>query len=148
MDSARYKKLFILIGIFIVILIILFIVLLMGRQGGQGPATTPTPSPFLTPGGPTATSIPTPTFIPITFTGQADDELPEEDERAINTAFDLRQRLPLEEDGFSIDYDYYNSNFVVYIEPPYIENKTKFDGWMQENGYDTITEPFIFESVE
>src|SRR3989344_4439395 len=104
------NKFFLLAVIFVILLIIVFLLLISTKK------TTVKPSPSLvTP----TTQKPTPTLLPIEFTGEKREELPDDEVSQINSAFDLRNQLPITTNEFKLEYDYKLSKFIVIINKPY-----------------------------
>lgn len=80
----------------------------------------------------------TPTPLPAVFTGEKPAILPSQTVKEINSAFELRKKLPIKESAFSLTYDYEKALFVVVLTRPYAENKNIFNQWLIDNGYSAI----------
>lgn len=78
-------------------------------------------------------------------TGALPNDFPPETGIPIDEAFELRSRIPMVENDFSIDFDYKNFKFVIKLKPPYDISLTHFKVWMDDNGYSKITkDKFIY----
>lgn len=141
--STFKKRLLILIGIFIILLFIFIFSSMINKSSNIPPETTP-----LSPTTGTIPVIPTISDIPVTFTGQKDDELPKEKAEEINKSFELRQKVPLETESFLLDYNYANGTFILSIKPPFDTNSEVFNSWMKDNGYEVIpVDQFVVKSI-
>jgi len=60
---------------------------------------------------------------------------------------DLRDKCPIENSAFKIDFDYKTNKFVVTLKEPKIDNRKEYDKWMEEAGYNKI-EAVNFESIQ
>ncbi|MFN4212785.1 MAG: C39 family peptidase [Microgenomates group bacterium] len=88
---------------------------------------------------------PTPTLtIPVQSTGVKEEEIPKDVVDDANQSFNLRNRLPLENEYFQINYDYKKDNFVVFLK-----NNTSevfFFQWLEKNYPGIKRERFKFSS--
>lgn len=116
----------------------------MIKRSTTSPSITPTPvisptkaqAPTATPIPPTSTPIPS--VMPVDFTGASEDEPGEDVPDYINIKFKLQQEMPIETDSYIFDYDYAAGNFIVTIKEQKDTNRTLFDNWLAENGYNVI----------
>lgn len=85
------------------------------------------------------------TLVPIRESGALDSELPKEFiEEAYQKDY-LRDKVPIETKGFIVDYSWEELSFIVYLKPPYEENKKKFFKWLKDNYPKISTDSFIFK---
>jgi hypothetical protein len=60
----------------------------------------------------------------------------------------LVKRLPLTEQGFSLEYNMELYQIVVTLRPPYEQSKNNFDTWLKSSGYEHIVpEAFRFNQT-
>ena len=71
-------------------------------------------------------------------TGAEQVEFSESEILIMETRASLRDRLPIFEDGFSIDYDYKINRFIVWIDWRKISDLEIFYRWVDNNGYELI----------
>lgn len=86
---------------------------------------------------------PTPTPEPMPFTG-TDDAANEQylsEHPELVTEAQLHAKLPLEYDGFTLDYSYPEDKFTVKLAPPLAQSKQKFENWKKDSG---LTDPNRF----
>lgn len=69
--------------------------------------------------------------IPAQFTGVKEEKIPKEISDDANQSFDLRNKLPLENEYFMINYDYKNDNFVVFLKNN--SSPDIFFQWLEKN---------------
>lgn len=67
------------------------------------------------------------------FSGVSNPPMTQEEKNKNDQAFNLRERLPFENESFSIDFDYGEYIFVVNIKEPKEENQEKFFQWLKDN---------------
>lgn len=136
------KILFLAFIILIIFLSILQQLFFGGSINKENDIVVPTPSMSLLP-----------TFIVPTlenpdappFTGEKDVPVPTQFEY-VNSAYDLRSKLPVSENGFSLEYNYQTYKFVVTIQPPFESNKLLFNEWLNVNGYGSIPQSeFVYQ---
>lgn len=142
--SRFYFQKYIYAGIFlfaVFFLSLLFLFMTRERKEERREEVVPT-RVLLTP-----TKYPILTDVIPTFTGAKEgDFMPEEEKTMINSAFDLRQILPIRQDGFYLDFDYGEDKFKVTIDKPYDVSYQNFRNWLSEKGFTAIDEDkFIVE---
>ncbi|OGG27419.1 hypothetical protein A2960_06500 [Candidatus Gottesmanbacteria bacterium RIFCSPLOWO2_01_FULL_39_12b] len=64
---------------------------------------------------------------------------------SLMTEAKLQGSVPLEFDGFILDYSYADDKFLVNLQPPYDESRTKFANWMKDNGLPSIDRFILIE---
>jgi hypothetical protein len=133
MDLDRNKKILLLIclSLFLTILIILAFSSRNSEHRRKLIEKTVIPTSFILKATP-------PIKLRPTFTGVKKEFFSQEEEQKYNQIFDLKKRLPITLDGFTIKYDYYEDVFVVVLQEPFLENINKFEQWLIENGFNTI----------
>lgn len=47
---------------------------------------------------------------------------------------DLKAVVPIQKEGFTVDYSYGTARFTVNIQAPHAENRVKFEKWAKEKG--------------
>jgi hypothetical protein len=87
----------------------------------------------------TATPHPTITPTPI-FTGVKEWKPSEDQQKQIEQAFTLRSKLPLQEEFFSLTFDYNKNMFVVTFTSTDPQNSEKFTTWRIQQGFGDIPE--------
>jgi hypothetical protein len=127
------RKLFLLIFTFVVIIFILWCILYFGTLGQKNSGLLPTQvTPTIVPG-----SIPSPTaYEEMQFTG-VDDEGNKEyftQHPELKTEAQLQSNLPLEYEGFTLDYSYEDDKFTVMLKSPIPQSRILFDRWMNKMG--------------
>lgn len=60
---------------------------------------------------------------------------------------DLRDKCPIENSAFKIDFNYKNNKFVVTLKEPKEENKKLYEKWVEQAGYNQI-DLINFESIQ
>lgn len=147
------RKLVILIGLFTIILIVMSVSLFLINMTPDSTSPTPTPSRP----SPIVSKVPEKTpvggqqpTLPVGFTGvsTSGNDLPAEQQKQVNQAFDLRQKLPVNQIDFIIEYDYSEDIFIVSLKQPTVESRQKFDIWLSTNNFESIpTSRFQFKSM-
>jgi hypothetical protein len=67
------------------------------------------------------------------------------DHPEIDAESQIKPKLPLDFNGFSVDFDYENNQFVVILYPPYEKTMEKFSSWMDNAGLTDISRFKIIE---
>lgn len=128
------KSIVIFILILIVVVMVVFIQFLYMTYSTK-PASTGNQTAAL----PTITSTVTPTSAPpehVEFSG-ADTEAFQkytEDHPEMFTEAQLKEKVPLEYDGFSLDFSYDQDKFIVTINSPENGDIKKFNDWFEKMG--------------
>ena len=99
------------------------------------PAIQPTSSFIISPQPPLLTPIVN--QVPL-FTGAKEVTLTPDEETVVKQEFQLRNRMPVETNGFTIIHDYQLFKFIVTIQEPYDQNKQIFKQWLRDNGFGNI----------
>ncbi len=133
-------KLYIILLIILAILFILILVLPYGKKKQPAPTAT-IPTPTLVRLNPTKAPIPLPK--PTSTGGQ--EVIPQSIESYAIQKQNLRKKTPVNENGFTITYDYANDQFTVLLQKPIAANRELFNTWLQQN-YPLIPQnKFIFK---
>src|SRR3989344_36245 len=140
----RHKKIILIaIGVLGVISFVLTIIWYQLTTDHQEPIPVPTPTSGIMP-----TPIAFPTYVPpdeAVFTGDSGEDIPEDIVEQTKAAYVLRQKLPVIHDSFTLEYNYADAVFVVYLNEPVEQNRAIFNSWLLNNGYDKIPdEKFTF----
>lgn len=141
MENPLQKKLFIVVFgilIFILFFLILIINLLSNKKNEQLQKNIGSTLPSV-PFSPTKSfnqksqnQKPTLTpSIPPQFTGVKEEEIPKDVVEDANQSFELRGKLPLENEYFQLDYDYKQDTFVVFLKNN--TPQTFFFDWLEKN---------------
>ena len=69
----------------------------------------------------------------IRFTGVKEEPVPKEETEKLDQQNKLINQLPVDNDFFSLNFDYKEALFIVTIKEPKEENQKKFEGWLKEN---------------
>lgn len=111
------------------------------------PSVIPQPSGSLSPPFPSVQFTPVPTnYIP-PFTGYRAITLPPGQEKEVEEESNLRGKLPVSTDNFSISYDYKKYKFIVILKAPFDQNKVIFKQWLNSNGFGDIPESeFVYQT--
>lgn len=143
--TLKKFKIYIIAGVFL--FIVLLVLILIVSTGGNNirnekekvvPTLLPRPSIV-------ESVIGKPTVIEPSFTGAKDEGLKTDEQAWINQSFELKRKLPVKTDSFSLDYDYKRTQFVVTVNPPVSENRVIFDQWLKDQGFAGIPkERFLF----
>lgn len=121
-------------GAFILILLIVLIIP-MGKKNTGEQSIIPTPTAF-----PTAkisiispTNGPTPTLIPLRFTGaDLSQDLPSDVKLLSEQKTELRRKTPLDLSFGVISFDYENDKFNLILKDPKDQSKTTFNTWLKQ----------------
>jgi len=132
--------------VFLILLALIAIVLVVisfinNRQPSpEEPTITPRVTPILTP------QIPDePNAIIPGFTGAREEEFTQEKKTEIGQRITLRESLPIEEELFSLSFDYGEDRFNVTLTGPQASARAQFIQWISDNNYENIPrEEFIF----
>ncbi len=123
-------KIYIILAAVLLIIVIL-VIALSSRKTGTSYTTTPklpSPTPVnLIPSGPKM-----PATIAPTFTG-ANEEVPEPILNLAKQKQALRKLSPLNQNGFTVSYDFSTDEFTVTLSDPKDRNKTAFQTWLKQN---------------
>lgn len=129
----KIKKKHIVMGAIVVTMFVIGLIWgLRGRGREEKPGVTPT-----VPAAPTSAIFP---GVTRPFTGEKELMLPREEAEAINAAFELRERLPVETEEFRLDYDYKEAKFVVELKDPQGRGRDFFRRWLEREGFGDIVE--------
>jgi len=94
------------------------------------------PTSFQVPISPTSTSPtngPTPTLIPLHFTGgDLTQDLPTDVKLFSQQKTDLRRKAPLTLPFGTISFDYTNDKFILTLVEPKNQSQTSFNTWLQQ----------------
>lgn len=77
------------------------------------------------------------------MTGGLDSELTEEEKNYSDQKMSLLEKLPLETERFSIDFNYAEDRFIVSYKDPKLESKNIFLLWLSKNYPSLKIEEFI-----
>lgn len=103
------------------------------------PTQAPSPTTFIvTKPSPTLPEA-SPTLIAPTFTGVKEEELPQNELDLSQQKQELKNKLPIKEAGFTIEFDYAEDKFTVSLIEPKEKSKQDFLGWLKAN-YPAIPE--------
>ena len=152
------KKIIIIFFIVIVLLILSGVFIFMAIRNSSpsqlGPTSTPTPRRGVTLFPPN--SQPTTFISPIDEsppivnstpgTGANDEHVSIDEQIAADQSTELRNLLPIENQAFSLDYDYKDYMFIVTLKGETTQSQQLFYAWIQENNYFAIPQSkFIFK---
>ena len=156
MENNKNPYLILIPVLFLFFLILVILTLALQNRKKTGGQIAPSPAPTLsfpttlprvktrlTPP-PTLTPTITPTPIPPTSTG-AKGEIPQQTVDFSQQKLSLMQKLPLETEDFSIDFDYDNDKFIVKLNPPKEDSQKKFNDWLKNNYPSIPQSQFIFQ---
>lgn len=124
------------IVVFIIVFILLLIMLIVSLNKKGGGEVSPTPVPTPTTLIPQISSTPEeePTLIPIQDkTGVKEEIFPSITQSLIDQKQALRQKTPLIDKDFRIDFDYGEDKFVVTLNNPKDNTRSIFETWLQKN---------------
>jgi len=79
------------------------------------------------------------------FTGVKEEPIPKEETEKLDQENKLINQLPIENDFFSLDFDYKEAFFIVKIKSPKEENKKRFQSWLNQNYPLIPKDQFIFQ---
>lgn len=82
---------------------------------------------------------------PHLFTGAIEPTMTDKEKEEIDKGYELRQRLPLKTPSFTLDFDYDEFFFVVYLNEPKEKNKDDFNRWLKENYPMLDINQFVFK---
>ena len=129
-------------------LVILFFLLLTKKPNleNKNPMIKNKTSPTITPISIKKHSSPS-IFIPKktvpTFSGVYEEEIPQEKFILSQKINDLQTKLPLTTQFFEIKFDYNQNKFIVFLKPPFEENREKFFQWLIDNNYGEIPKDYF-----
>lgn len=107
----------------------------------RGATPTPTKTPTATP-----TVVPRVSEAPPDFTGAGDDSLSTEEEKVAKQSYDLRTKLPIATDTFTISFDYVAFQFIAVAKGNQQTAKQQLAIWLQSNKYTALTvDMFLFK---
>lgn len=75
-------------------------------------------------------------------TGAQQISLSQEEYNRVYLIKDLRNKVPIEREYFSIDFDYKISKFIVRLKEEK-KGKAAFQKWLEETGYKVISEEYF-----
>lgn len=79
------------------------------------------------------------------FTGAGDDSLSAEEAAVAKQSYDLRTRLPITTDTFTISFDYVSYTFIAAAKGNQETAKQQLAAWLKANGYTVLSvDMFIF----
>ena len=129
------RKILIGIGIFLFILVIIIFAGVLSSSSDQV-KREPIPSPY-----PTNRPIVIPSPKPTTSQTGADEQgeakfLQDHPQYVIEA--NLKVKLPIVENGFTVDYSYREDKFTVDIKSPHSQNYNNFLEWMKAQGLSDV----------
>jgi len=132
MENQRFNPLYVLsaaLGILLLLIATVFFLLKGGSKETQTDGTKKTnPSPTLI--GIAPENQPT---IEATSTGALLGDIPQELVDLTTQKKELRDKVPLKEDKFTIAFDFIADKFVVLLKDPKTETRSIFETWLQNN---------------
>jgi len=124
--------------ILVVIVLITLAIPLIKPNTSPSPTLYISPTPISLP--PKAQNIPSPTLIPLQFTGaDLSQDIPLPVKTVSEQKTTLRRLTPLTLSFGIIDFDYENDNFVLQLAEPKAESLTQFAAWRAQT-YPALTE--------
>lgn len=132
MENQHFNPLYVLsaaLGILLILVVGIFFLLRGGTKETQTDGTKKTnPSPTLIRIAPE--NQPT---IEAASTGALLGDIPQELIDLTTQKKELRDKVPLKEDKFTIAFDFVADKFIVLLKDPIAENKVVFETWLQNN---------------
>ncbi|NMB84177.1 hypothetical protein GYA28_02705 [Candidatus Roizmanbacteria bacterium] len=119
--------------IIVIVLIVLLSILRNHKDTSTSNSITPLPSPTSVNSVSQAASVTTTEVMPTGFTGVKEETIAPELLNETKQELNLKNKLPLENDGFTINFDYSQDKFIVNIASPKADNQTKFEQWLKAN---------------
>lgn len=141
------SKLLIIPIFFLLVLIFIFFLLTYGKKTPQQDKPLPfSPSPTIDKLIQQKTITSFPTLIPLSFTGAAvDPQIPTEELDISTQKYNLRKKMPLKQQNFSIFFDYSLDKFNVILQEPKDITQASFSAWLQNNYASIPIDRFIVQ---
>ncbi len=149
MNNIQKPHKAIYLGLLIILFVLIAMVLLIPFPKFKKTSISPTPNPINIPT-PTEMLIkkpvtsPKPVLVTPTGTGGMED-IPKSVSDSATQKQDLKKRLPLKEQDFSIDFDYTKDMFIVTFSNKNIDSINKFQQWLKTQYSSLSIDKFDFK---